>query len=204
MDKDKIKLIIFDLWQTIADIPLKPIGEIYNICKPGVSLEKFISDIRGSDVFTSNSDIEDTLLSFLSMYPEAININDCILKWKEITTESYLLEKSQEVLKKLSKKYKLALCSDTDKYGFENFAFKEIFIMFDSFFISYQKGIRKSNLELWRLIRKHYSNLDPENILVVGDSEEEDIKPAKKMHFQTFKVDHDTDLTDLLIYLGEE
>lgn len=204
MNKNKIKLIIFDLWQTIADIPLKPIGEIYNICKPGVSLEKFINDIRSSDVFTSDLDIEDTLSSFLSMYPEAVNINDCVLRWKEITTESYLIGKSKEVLKKLTKKYKIALCSDTDKYGFENFAFKEIFIMFDSFFISYQRGVRKSNLELWRLISKHYPNLKPENILVVGDSENEDIKPAKKLHFKSFKVDYSRDLTDLLIYLGEE
>lgn len=204
MDKNKIKLIVFDLWQTIADIPLKPIGEIYNICKPGVSLEKFINDIRGSDVFISDLDIEDTLSSFLSMYPEAVNFNDCILRWKEITTESYLIEDSIGVLKELSKKYKLVLCSDTDKYGFENFAFKEILIYFDSFFISYQKGVRKSNLELWRLIIKHYPNLNPENILVVGDSENEDIKPAKKLHFKTFKVDHNKGLADLLTYLREE
>jgi hypothetical protein len=204
MNKNKIKLIIFDLWQTIADIPLKPIGEIYNICRPGIPLKKFINDIRGSDVFISDLDIEDTLSSFLSMYPEAVNFDNCILRWKEITTESYIIENSLEVLKELSKRYKLALCSDTDKYGFENFAFKEILIYFDSFFISYQKGVRKSNLELWRLISDHYPNLKPENILVVGDSENEDIKPAKKLHFKSFKVDYSRNLADLLVYLGKE
>lgn len=197
MEKHPIKIVIIDLWQTLADIPRKPLSEIYQLSQSELNLEQFISDFKKSEVFTTDKPIEDTLTSFLSKYPETTNYDRCIQEWKKIASEAFLIKDAQDFINKIKEKYQLVLCTDIDTYGYENFKFKEIFDCFSIKFRSYKVGKVKSQIEFWNLLSNHYSSIPPESILVIGDSFSDDIKNPKSLGFQTFQIGVDGDLADV-------
>lgn len=199
--KDKnIKLIIFDLWQTLVDIPEKPISGLYQIFMPDTSLTQFIKDFNESDFFIKNEKIEIQLKNIYKKYKCSGSLKNGIKYWKAIPAQSYLYQGVNELLTTLSENYTLVMLSNMERFGHEEFIFKDIFRNFDSLHFSYKTGIKKPNTELLKSISDKYS-IPYNKILMVGDSLEDDILPARKIGINTFHVGKDGMLNKLFTFL---
>lgn len=183
----KTKLIIFDLWQTLADVPVKPCGEIYELSKSKKDISSFIHDLKKSEVFLENKCIDITLGNFLQKQGMK-NIERCVERWKNISQEAFLLPETEDLISNLKEDFSLALCTNTDKFGFENFKFKPFLKNFDYIYASYQHGVAKPDTYCWFNISEKFHNLNFEESLMVGDNYAQDIRPAKELGLMTYDV----------------
>lgn len=191
----KIKLIIFDFWQTLVDTKNKPINQMLEILKFSPDDRDFINNINQSCIFTENFGIEINLRKFINNYSKDDRIIiKCINSWKDASSAAFLCDNTLEILNYLlNSGYKLCLLTNIDKYGYENFKFPEIFSYFDHLFLSYNEGIIKPDLRCWGLIRERF-NIEFKNTLMIGDSLEQDIKPAKILGIKTIHLAGDLSL----------
>lgn len=190
------KIIIFDLWQTLADTASRPSALFDKISKSknSIKIDAFLPALFSSDVFLKNVPPEDSFGSFLSN----LKINDQVLLqkvlflWKEISEKSFLIEEAEELIVKLkSKGYILCLLTNIDKYGYEHFPYQEIFDSFDFKFLSYTRGIGKPNKLCWEIIRKHF-NVEYSDMVMIGDNLWEDIFPAKELGLETLWINSES------------
>lgn len=114
-------------------------------------------------------------------------------KAKEIANYCYSVakknvEKSKEVLLELSKKYPLVLVSNF--YGNIDSVLKDfgIYDCFKKVVESAKVGVRKPSSAIFELGVKALG-LEPEEVLVVGDSIKNDIEPARKIGCQTLLLE---------------
>jgi HAD superfamily hydrolase (TIGR01549 family) len=189
----KNKIIIFDLWQTLADSALKPSGLFDSLFKLDNTISKndFLRILFKSDLYLKDISLEDGLKSFLSDLsisnkekPETI-----ISIWKEMIKKSFLIGGSEAILIALKNQgYKLGLLTNIDKYGYENFPFKNFLNLFDYQFLSYKNGLIKPDIKCWEAVKDHYKT-DYKNMIMVGDSIENDIAPSKSLGLSTILID---------------
>ena len=76
----------------------------------------------------------------------------------------------------------------SDKYGHENFPFKDLLNIFDYQFLSYKNGLVKPDIKCWEVIKDHYKT-DYKNMVMVGDSIENDMTSAESLGLSTILVD---------------
>lgn len=191
--KIKTELVIFDLWQTLADVKRRPISGIFDFLKLDVDFGVFVNEISKSDIFLKDVDIEKSLGDFLSIFTKDQEIIKKSVKiWKDIAKNSFLYSESTNIIGKLSEKnIRLCLLTNIDKYGFENFSYPELFEYFDYTFLSFREEISKPNLNCWLKIINHFKIKDFSRVIMIGDSLNQDIEPAQKLGLRTILVKDD-------------
>ena len=181
------KIIIFDLWQTLVDVRIKPISGIYSIIKPLCSFVDFQKSFSTSKIFLEPCDIDLNLRVFLSNYSiDSGKINDSIEVWKSTPDSAFLYDNVDIILCKLiENNYTLVLMSNIDQFGYDHFKFKKLLLYFDYTFISFIEHIVKPDLKCWGKINTLYSCPYSEMIMI-GDNYYEDIIPAEKLGLVTY------------------
>lgn len=186
------KIIVFDLWQTLADSALKPsdLFDSFSLDKK-ITKQVFLNKLSCSDLYLKEISLEEGLNNFLLDLgiSNKEKFKDSISLWKEMVQKSFLIDGSETVLLALkSRGYKLCLLTNIDKYGYENFPFKDFLNIFDYQFLSYKNGLVKPNIKCWEIIKNHY-NYGYEDIVMIGDSVENDIVPSKSLGLSTILID---------------
>ena len=102
-----------------------------------------------------------------------------------------MFPKTLELLKSLSKEYKLCLTSNTGITSPETY-YKYLEIigikkLFDKIYLSNEIEIAKPSINIFKLILEDF-NLNPENIIHIGDNIFTDIFGAKKAGFSAIYV----------------
>ncbi|MFH0804099.1 MAG: HAD family hydrolase [Candidatus Zambryskibacteria bacterium] len=189
----KNKIIIFDLWQTLADSALKPSDLFDNLFKLDNTISKndFLRILFKSDLYLKDISLEKGIESFLSdlgiSNKEKLETVTSI--WKEMVKKSFLINGSEDMLMTLKNQgYKLCLLTNIDKYGYENFPFKDLLSLFDYQFLSYKNGLIKPDVKCWEAIKDHYKT-DYKNMVMVGDSVENDMIPSKSVGLSIILID---------------
>ncbi len=199
--KPIINLVIFDLWQTLADIHCRPVQEMHRLSKVDVGFEQFAEDFKKSNLFLVDDQVETLLVEFFKQYTSFSNLDECIERWKNIASEAYLYEETMNLVTSLKKNYRLAICTNIDKFGYENFLFENLFGHFDYIFASYQHGFKKPDTRCWQVISRHFPDVSYAGMLMVGDSEIDDMYPAASLGINTFHVSEFRGLQALKRYL---
>ncbi|MEC9451270.1 MAG: HAD family hydrolase [Chloroflexota bacterium] len=212
----KTKLISFDLWETlITDRPqgkkinsrsvqrvkklslyLNNKGHVISNDQIKKSLnilsEKCTQDHnRGKDIDFHNR--IGKLLELLNIKQDDLIKNqigdildNCFLKYPP-----QLFPKSIELLKLLSKEYKLCLTSNTGitspKTYYKYLEMIGIKNLFDKIYLSNEIKVAKPSIKIFKLILNDFS-LNPENIIHIGDNIFTDIFGAKKAGFKAIYV----------------
>lgn len=189
----KNKVIIFDLWQTLADSALKPSDLFDSLFKLDNTISKndFLKILFESDLYLKDMLLKEGLESFLSDLSifNKKKLETTISLWKEMIQKSFLIDGSKAVLTALKNRgYKLCLLTNIDKYGHENFPFKAFLSLFDYQFLSYKNGLIKPDIKCWEIIRDHYKS-DYKNMVMVGDSAENDVAPSEYLGLSTILID---------------
>jgi FMN phosphatase YigB (HAD superfamily) len=189
----KNKIIIFDLWQTLADSTLKPsslFDELF-LSEAKVTRKEFLRYLFQSDLYLEDISLEEGIKNFLSglgIYDKE-NLKKVVSLWKEMSQKSFLIDGVEKLLLALKAGgYTLCLLTNIDKYGYENFPNKNILRYFDYQFLSYSHCLKKPDTKCWEVIRNHYKT-ECGNMTMVGDSLEDDILPAKSLGLKTILID---------------
>jgi HAD superfamily hydrolase (TIGR01549 family) len=186
-------IIIFDLWQTLADSPIKPsnlFDELFSDAKK-ISKELFLETLFSSDLYKKDINLEQGLEAFLTdlKINNEEKLKKIILLWEEMAQKSFLIEGAEKLLLDLKNKgYKICLLTNIDKYGYENFPYKSFLKLFDYQFLSYKNNLIKPDIECWKIISKHYET-DYKDMVMIGDSFKNDISPSKNIGVETITID---------------
>lgn len=188
------KVIIFDLWQTIAFIKTKP-SQLLKSCL-NLNDEEVDDFIFNSGFFTKNQKFETIIKKhFKNKYSDDL-VKDFINKWHKNNKTAYLDDQVKELILTLKKNYVLVLLTNVDKDGFESFPEKAFLENnFDHLHLSYISGFVKPNTEYLKMILNKCS-IAPENVVMIGDSYQLDILPANALGINSILVCSDICVID--------
>ena len=207
INKQEIECIIFDLGGVILDINFDKTIEAFNNLQ--------IEGLRAEDIFVNNQTLflnlelgtinpSDFITCFQEIYPAAKKVpTRSIWKAWNALLLSYRKEKI-DLLKKLSKHYKLYLLSNTnlphrmrfkemyeDQFG-ENF--EDLFIRC---FYSDEMHLRKPNLEIYQEVSLAIG-IEKSKILFIDDSKT-NIDVAKEYGWHIYHLTNNESIVDLFI-----
>lgn len=187
------KVIILDLWQTLADSALKPSDLADSVFEfdNAISKDDFLRTLFKSDLYLKDLPLEEGLRSFL--FDLGISnkerLGAAVSFWEKMIKKCFLIDGSEAMLVALKTRgYKICLLTNIDKYGYENFPFKDFLNLFDYQFLSYKNGLIKPDIKCWEIIKDHYET-DYKNMLMVGDSIENDVAPSESLGLSSIFID---------------
>jgi len=180
-----------DMWQTIADngSPLMPeIAKILNM-----PLQTVVHSVF-AEVFTQKGDIADLLNTSLKGFNTSQR-EQIIKLWKEAPKQAYITREGRLLVEKhYSTHTPLALVSNVDQYGFENFPELDYLkSRFDRFYLSFELGMSKPDLRIFEKMRSDYKT-QFSRMLLIGDDEISDQEPATILgiNFQLITANRNT------------
>lgn len=108
-------------------------------------------------------------------------------------TEFFLYDDSEEVIKKLKQKYKVAMISNVYDYTAKKIRveFKDFLKNFDVVAISPEIGIMKPDPEIFNYVLNRLE-VKPEEAVMVGDRVDRDIVPARELGMNAILIDRNT------------
>lgn len=182
MSKMKTKLIIFDIWNTLLENPKdcrKEIARILNLDGDYVK-RKFK---EWNLTYLTNKDF------FKQMTKDEKIIQKIMKIWENANKRCILFYDVKNTLTELKKRnIKLAILSNATPNTFEILKAKRIECFFDKIYLSYEYQITKPDIKFFKIVLKNFKLL-PKEVIMVGDKEESDLEPAKKLGIKTILID---------------
>ncbi|MEK6895476.1 MAG: HAD family hydrolase [Nanoarchaeota archaeon] len=181
-----VKIIAFDMWQTLADYPFNLYEEVLRVAKLSMKLQEFIikkgkasvsSDLNDKDRFLEKMKVmgvtdKKILKKISNLYYKA---HENIFLYKDaLDTLNYLKCKG----------YVLALITNVDRYAQERVLQLFPKDIFDHVITSFEIGYKKPEKEIFLALSEKY-DIDPSEIVMVGDTEITDILPALRLGWKT-------------------
>lgn len=203
------KAIIFDLWGTIVETGVvpSPSRQVKYFLRVQQSFPDFIVAFEHSFMtrkFDSLKEaFENVVKDFNLRIPDFV-YEKLVGTWNKNAILSKMYPETIEVLQDLkSKGYQLYLLSNTDQFSFEqvNTKFK-LNELFDKVYPSFETGLLKANPAAYNQILEE-NNLQADEVIMVGDSLDSDVKSAEKAGIKGILVDRnntrdaETKITDL-------
>lgn len=197
------KVIIFDLWQTLADSPVRPSSILGLLPNKNISQEVFLKTLSQSAIFLENKDFSSSMKEFLASFQcsdEKI-LKKVLLLWEQMASSAYIIDGAEDLISRLrSKGCQLCLLTNIDQFGYEKFPFPEFLENFEYSFLSYREGIAKPDFRCWQTIRDHFG-VEYSNMIMIGDNYLDDIEPASNLGISTIQVDGVTGYKKIYDYL---
>ena len=181
-----VKAIVFDLWGTIVETGVNPSPskQVKYFLRVNAPFSDFILTFEHSfmtqEFESLKAGFENVVTDFNLRLPEFV-YEKLVGMWNKNTILSKMYPEAEEVLADLRKSgYKIFLLANIDKFSYdqvkEKFKLEEIF---DKVYPSFQTGLLKLNPESFKKILAE-NNLEAEDVVMVGDSVDSDIKAAEK------------------------
>ena len=202
------KVIVFDLGKVIFDYDVKKMPPLWSAYSSNKSLfqdmESFM--IKNINLFAK---YEKGLISSVDFYKEILSLlemkNLSFDKFCEIWNDIFTpMDDVIELVKSLSKKYELALLSNTNELHFDYLYrdYSGFFKNFKKLHLSYLMNLRKPDIEIYNEVLK-YHNIKPENMFFTDDNQE-NIDAAKKTGIRAYTFKNVMKLKQDLIDFGIE
>lgn len=192
--KKKIKAVIFDLWGTILEngvfpSPTKQTKKILGLFD--MAYPEFVIRFERAFMTKKYENIKDGLgLVFeeFNVNPNEYNRTDRLIGlWNKAKIMSRLYPETIETLETLKKDYKLILLSNlpsTQEDIIDRFEFRKYF---DEIVLSYDAGCIKSEGGFEKIME--ITGLSSDEMVMVGDSMDSDIKSAEKAGVKGILID---------------
>ena len=184
-----IKVIVFDLWNTLVYDPSKEIHEkIANIL--GFKSREEFWDYCDREFFGRKIGF----YQFLEELIEQRNLpKESLVEiknlWEEARNSVNLFPGVIKTLEILKRKYKLVLLSNTaEREGRETIEKFGLGKYFDEIIISGEVGIAKPDPRIFKIVLEKTGAM-PEEVVMVGDNLEQDIIPTRLLKFRAILVD---------------
>lgn len=189
------KAIIFDLWGTIIETGVvpSPSRQVKYFLRVQQSFPDFIVAFEHSFMtkkFNSLQEaFENVVKDFNLKIPDFV-YEKLVGTWNKNAILSKIYPETLEVLQELKNRgYKLYLLSNTDQFSFEQINTKfQLNELFDKVYPSFETGLLKANIEAYKQILKE-NDLNAEDVIMIGDSVDSDIKSAERAGIKGILVD---------------
>lgn len=172
-----IKLIIFDLWKTLAhsteENPVKWVARKVDSFATKDTYEQ-VSNILFLQEYESTEELAKTITKQTNHGIDTRLINQ-LKKFIEAELMSpELYPETEKILKQLKKKYKIALLSNTENFSISKMPPKFL-ELFDRVYFSYETGVTKPNPQAYEKVLEDFDVM-PEETAMVGDNIINDVK----------------------------
>ena len=189
-----MKAIIFDFWGTLVEHGVKPspIKQVKQLIAPRMGFTSFVVLFEQSLMTKPYNDLYEgfrVVLENFGKKPRRELLDKLIAIWNKNKLLAKPFPETINVLKELKKDYALGLMANTDslsvptiieKYGIDK--------LMDSIAYSYKEGsLKSSGVLINKLMRE--LGVEKHELVVVGDSLQSDIEPAKKLGIKAILID---------------
>ena len=187
------KALIFDFWGTLVENGVwSPVKQVKNILQIDLPFPEYVVRMEEAMMTQKFPELKDAFIKVCREFNLDLDM-DKIERLVGLWNKSWMLAKPypevEEVLTELQAKYQLFLISNTDGFSIPQVLSKfKLDQYFEKMYLSYEQGLIKTNPKMLSKILKE-NNLNPEDCVVIGDSLESDIFPAKNAGIKTVLVD---------------
>ena len=192
-----VKIITFDMWQTLADYSPELLKEILKETKLKMTLQDFILK---KDQIVVSYDLNHRERFLERMKKLGVNDKSTLEKisslYNEFHKKMFLYDDVIETLTILkNRKYILTVITNADRYGHEKIMklFPENF--FDCVIASFDVGFSKPEKEIFLEMSKKF-DVDSDEIVMIGDNEINDIIPASNLGWKTVFINREGKTSD--------
>jgi len=191
-----IKLIIFDLWKTLATTKnqsmVQTIISTFNLDMEKKEVKKIYETTYQTKEWNSKNDASSELCKNMGISSSKENVH----KFEEVLNSSLknveLFPHTLPMLNKLKQDYKIGLISNTSIFAVK--ILKENTKLFDYIdypLLSFEIGLVKPNPKIFEEMLKR-AKCNPKEAMMIGDNFDDDVAPAKSLgmhaiHFQSYE-----------------
>jgi HAD superfamily hydrolase (TIGR01549 family) len=188
-----VKAIIFDLWGTLVEQGVwSPIKQVSNILKIRMPFSDYVVRMQKAMMLNPFNGLREAFLELgeeFNMDITNTEMDELIGMWNKAWMLAKPYGEVIEVLDRLKGKYQLVLVANTNKFSVEKVIEKfSLDKYFDKIFLSYQLGMTKNVAGFFDKVIEEL-NLEAKDCVMVGDSIQSDILPAKSFGMQAVLVD---------------
>lgn len=188
-----VKAILFDFWGTLVEQGIwSPVKQVKNLLQLDLPFSEYI--IRMEHVFMTRS-FPSLPLAFealcyeFGLSPEPEKIDELVGLWNKSWLLAQPYPETVKTLQKLRQTHQLVLISNTDCFSLNQVLEKfQLRPFFHHLFTSYELGSIKTDKIFLKTVLSQL-NLPPEDCLLVGDSLQSDIIPAKRLGMEAVLID---------------
>jgi putative hydrolase of the HAD superfamily len=182
-----IKLIIFDLWQTLAyrDIEYSTTSEMLKQTGANIPKEEFIKIFESSlqtKKWNSKFEAYENLCKNMGLETTSENVNLLMQIRDKAEEETKLFPHTIQMLKQLkSKGYKIGLISNSSIFAIEKVKEKTDLLDYINYpLFSFDVGVIKPDLKFFKEMFK-VSGCKPEETIMIGDKKKDDVLPPREL-----------------------
>ena len=200
----KNKIICFDLWQTLIYSGGQGRASYENmLTELGVARDKIYPYVR-DNLMSQQLTYREMVAALLKYFD--LKSSDSLIKrlksaWVTDNGQVAWFDEAIAVLRNLKQEQaKLVLVTNTTLPGWLAVESKlKVSQYFDHLFLSWQEGISKPNQIVWRRVQSWFPDTQPENFLMIGDNQDDDLAMPKKMGWNVKLVNKDgNNLTEIV------
>jgi len=188
MMKNKIKLVVFDLWKTLAykngNYKHYPLRMMLKKTNTKIRLKDFVKIYENSiqlKKWDSKYEAYKNLCKNMGVEPNKKNINLFISLREAVELRTKIYVHVIPMLKKLKKQgYKIGLISNTCVFSIKHIKKTNLLKCIDYALFSFDIGTIKPNLKAFRKMLK-ISKSKPGEAIMIGDKLGDDVIPPRKM-----------------------
>lgn len=180
MNYSNIKAIIFDFWGVLADFQA-PVNKAIGVKRPVTNYPEYYELINQHNLGQISED------EFLKKTSELFNV-PLSSEHRYLFDADHLNHELIEIVKKLKKKFKIGLITNTGKEYMDEFLFKPgLEKLFDCLVISHEEGLKKPDSKIYMMAAERL-HVKPKEILYLDDHPDR-ISPAAAlgMHVLLYK-----------------
>jgi len=188
-----VKVILLDFWGTLVENGVwSPVKQVRNILGIRVPFSEYVVRMEKAMMTTKNENLKEAFVKVcqeFSIEQDEEKIEKLVGLWNKSWMLAQPYEEVVEVLNELKSKYKIVLVSNSDPFSIENVMDKfQLRELFDHTFLSYQVGKIKSDPNFFKHILNELQ-VDIEDCVMVGDSIQSDIIPARSLNIKAILID---------------
>lgn len=181
-----IKAVVFDLWNTLAyNDGINPILELMK--RFNISDLKLIENAIEKQDFMTIKELLTGFCVFFSIPAEPALLEELEQRFRLGIYSAKIFDDVVPTLKELRPKYKLGIISNTDTFSAQALARAGLFKYLDAQCLSCDIGIIKPDMEMFTIMAEKL-DLNPDEILMIGDNISDDLIPASSAGFQTLLI----------------
>lgn len=189
-----VKVIMFDMWGTVIENGVfpSPLRQIKRILRINAKFPVYITKFEESFMLNNFENLTEGFKEVCKLFdinPPPFIIDKCVGLWNKNAILAKPFEEALETLAELKNGYKLVLLCNTDPFSADQVIKKyNLKDYFDEIFLSYSFGKLKTSENYFKEILKKMK-LKKDDVLMVGDSLESDMKPAENAGIKTVLID---------------
>lgn len=187
------KAILLDFWGTLVEQGVRsPIKQVQDILDIRIPFSEYVVRLEHVLMTKKYTDLKEAFIEVGHEFGIKLReeqLEELVGMWNKAWMLAEPYQEVAETLKKLKKKYQLILVSNTDCFAVQKVMEKfDLEQYFDKTFFSFEVGLIKTDKQFFTHILNE-CNLQIDDCVMVGDSIQSDIVPAKRLEMKAILID---------------